>query len=70
MTFNLLYKIIKENNISEDVKLMSNSGWECDATEMNGVYYCAEENTIVFTQTKDIYGLTRYSKDPKWKCLN
>lgn len=38
MTFDILQKIIKENNIPSNVHLTSDSGWECDATEMNGVY--------------------------------
>lgn len=50
MTFRKLAGIIKENNIPEDVHLMSDSGWECCATEMNGIFYCKEENRIVITQ--------------------
>ena len=51
MTFAELNKIIEENNIPHDVKLMSDSGWECDATDMDGVYYNKEKNEIVFTQS-------------------
>lgn len=50
MTFEQLNKIIKENNIPENVHLLSDSGWECDATEMDGVYYNKKYNVIVFTQ--------------------
>lgn len=50
MTFAELNKIIEENHIPHDVKLMSDSGWECSATDMNGVYYNRERNEIVFTQ--------------------
>lgn len=50
MTFELLQKIIKDNNIPEDVVLRSNSGWECNATEMDGVWYHREDNVIHFTQ--------------------
>ena len=50
MTFAELNKIIEENNIPHDVKLMSDSGWECSATDMDGVYYNREKNEIVFTQ--------------------
>ena len=53
MTFLELEKLFKKYNIPKDVKLMSNSGWECDATEMDGVYYCKEENLIHFTQNFD-----------------
>ncbi len=50
MTMEILFRIIKENNIPKDVHFMSDSGWECDATEMDGVFYHRENNTIVFTQ--------------------
>lgn len=50
MTFAELNKIIEDNNIPHDVKLMSDSGWECGATDMDGVYYNREKNEIVFTQ--------------------
>lgn len=50
MTFELLNKIIEENNIPKDVHLMSDSGWECGETEMNGIYYNRKENVLIFTQ--------------------
>ena len=50
MTFATLQKIIADNDIPDDVHLMSDSGWECSATDMDGVYYNKRENTIVFTQ--------------------
>ena len=53
MTFEKLSKIIKDNNIPDDVHLMSDSGWECCATEMDGVYYNESKNEIVFTQGFD-----------------
>ena len=55
MTFAKLQQIIKENNIPEDVTLTSDSGWEGGPTDMNGVYYSAELNEIVFTQCGDKY---------------
>lgn len=50
MTFELLNRIIEENNIPHNVRLTSDSGWECYATEIDGVFYNASENTLVFTQ--------------------
>ena len=50
MTFGQLHKIIVNNDIPDDVHLMSDSGWECSATEMNGVYYDKFKKLIVFTQ--------------------
>lgn len=67
MTFKLLQKIIADNNIPEDVHLMSDSGWEYDPTEMCGVYYNEAANLIVFTQGFDTE--RPYSDNPKWKCL-
>lgn len=65
MTFELLNKIIAENNIPSNVKLLSNSGWECDATDMDGVYYNKKSNIIVFTQIKEY----DYEKDKDFVLL-
>jgi hypothetical protein len=46
MTFKDLSKIIKDNNIPDNVILRSDSGWECDDTKINGVWYNAIKNTI------------------------
>ena len=51
MTFAKLNKIIEENHIPHDVKFMSDSGWECDATNMDGIFYNREKNEIIFTQS-------------------
>ena len=50
MTAGELINIFKQNNIPNDAILMSDSGWECFATDMDGVYYNKLENTVVFTQ--------------------
>lgn len=50
MTFAILKKIIEKHNIPEDVELLSDSGWECGATVMDGVWYNAKRNEIQFTQ--------------------
>ncbi|MBO4900490.1 MAG: GNAT family N-acetyltransferase [Lachnospiraceae bacterium] len=49
MTMQLLEKILEENNIPSDVHFVSDSGWECGDTEMDGVYYNCQTNTIAFT---------------------
>ena len=64
MTLELLNKIYEENNIPKDALLMSDSGWECDATDMDGVFYSKERNTVFITQGSwsDVaYG---YNNDP------
>lgn len=50
MTFNELKKLLADNNIPDDVHFESDSGWEYGPTEMDGVFYNREKNTIVFTQ--------------------
>lgn len=67
MTMEILERIMKENNIPKDVHLMSDSGWECDPTEMDGIFYNRQSNTIVFTQG----GLTerRYEESEEWEIL-
>ena len=67
MTFNELKKLLEYNHIPDDVHFESDSGWECGPTEMDGVFYNREENTIVFTQ-----GFGEYEDYPKldgWETL-
>ena len=68
MTLKELLKIVEKNNIAEDVIFLSDSGWECSATEMNGVWYNAEDNIIVFTQRASRYD-KEYFKNKNWKNL-
>ena len=64
MTFEALEKIIDDNNIPHDVRLMSDSGWECSPTEMDGVYYCKDNNTIIFR----IEGCARIYEEDAYEC--
>jgi hypothetical protein len=69
MTFKDLCKIIKDNNIPNNVILRSDSGWEANDTEMNGVWYNKNRNTIVFTQDNTMSYSTRKEAED-WKCLS
>lgn len=53
MTLEKLNEICKKNNIPENVKLMSDSGWECCETDMDGLYYSRKMNTLVITPTSE-----------------
>ena len=67
MTFKELQQVMNLYDIPKDVTLMSDSGWECDATDMNGAYYNEEENILVFTQyacSGDDYFVSK-----KWKLV-
>lgn len=59
MKLNTLLKLLEKHNIPDDVTLMSDSGWEGWATDMDGVYYNRSFNTLVFTQSScddcDVY---------------
>lgn len=55
MTFELLSKIMEENNIPKNVHLLSDSGWECGVTEMDGIFYNRNDNKLVITQSGDYY---------------
>ena len=68
MTFTQLQKIIKKNHIPEDVRLLSDSGWEMDATDMEGIYYNEDRHCIVFTQ--GFPGEIKYNKTNGWIKLN
>ena len=50
MTIGELKELIKEHNIPDDTLMLSDSGWECDETDMDGFYYNAEKKILVFTQ--------------------
>ena len=50
MKLNKLLELINKHNIHDNVLLRSDSGWECDATDMDGAYYNRKLNVIVFTQ--------------------
>lgn len=63
MTYKKLKEIIENNNIPEDVHFMSNSGWECCATEMDGVYYSPSANEIHFTQDYKYCDVSKYTRD-------
>ena len=60
MTFEKLSKLIEKYKIPKEVHLLSDSGWECSETEMEGVYYNEKENVIVFTQ--EISEYEKYDK--------
>ena len=57
ITFKQLSQYINENNIPENVKLLSDSGWECGETGIRAVYYNEFENVLFLYQDKerDIY---------------
>ena len=70
MTLEKLNKICADNNIPSDVTFMSDSGWECGPTEMNGVWYNPETRVIVFTQGDQYERTAGYGVNPNYICLH
>ena len=71
MTYKELTEIIQSYNIPEDVTLKSDSGWEIDATDMDGVFYDQIENEMVFTESmgdyRYLYNKIPWIKLESWK---
>ena len=63
----LIYKFLNYN-IPLSVRLMSDSGWECNETDMDGIYYNKKLNVIVFRQDISEYE-TKYTKENGWELL-
>jgi hypothetical protein len=61
MTLQKLNKLCKKYNVPDNVLLQSDSGWECNETEMDGPYYNKKENIIIFTQYFSEY--EKYERD-------
>ena len=68
MTFTILKKVMEEHSIPDDAKLMSDSGWECSATNMDGIYYNRDKNVVVFRQCPSKYD-DKYFENPEWELL-
>lgn len=63
-----LYEIMKRNNIPEDVRLQSDSGWECSETDIGIIYYNKKQNRLVFLQ-KEEWQVYNYNEDKNWEKL-
>lgn len=65
MTVKELNRILTANNIPEDARLMSDSGWEYSPSDMDGIYYNANKNIIIFTQYFSEFN-KHYEKKADW----
>ena len=63
MTISDILTIIGRNNIPYNAKIESDSGWECGATAVDGVYYNKCTNTIVLVRRCTERS---YHEDPDW----
>lgn len=74
MTIEILKDLCRKYHIPPDVELFSDSGWECGPTDMNGVYYNAERQAIVFSQGRYFEDWSKsvdktYSSDDGWQII-
>lgn len=50
MNVNILISFLIRNDIPLDAEIMTDSGWECDATEVDMIYYNSKTNVVVLTR--------------------
>lgn len=63
MTLKNFISLTKKYNIPDDALIMSDSGWECCATDCAGVFYSKKFNKIVLTQKFYVVDKCMYSSD-------
>ena len=72
MTFEKLCDLFEKCHIPSDVRLLSDSGWECGATDMDGVFYNEKKKAIVFTQGMSFENARpdqAYASDSDWELI-
>lgn len=69
MTLGKMLHILQENNVPKSARLMSNSGWECCATDMDGIYYSKKLNIVIFTQGTEFESNCGYEASDGYKLL-
>ena len=62
-----LIGIFINNQIDKNAVIMTDSGWECDETEVNMVYYNAKTNVVMLTRKYGNY--ETYEDSDDWKLL-
>lgn len=59
-----LIKVLE--TLPSNVFIETDSGWECDATDVNVAYYSSQKNVLVLTR-KPQGNYENYEASPKWK---
>ena len=68
MKINELLSLLNKHKIPLNADIQNDSGWECDATDVGGVYYNEVTNTVVLTQ--EIYVGDIYYGAKGWIVVN
>lgn len=67
ITVGNLMGLITANNIDEHATVMTDSGWECDETEVDMIFYNPKTKVLMFTRE---YGNALvYEESDDWKLL-
>ena len=61
-----LIKVLK--SLPSNVFIETDSGWECDPTDVNAAYYSSLKNVLVLTR-KPEGNYRYYEASLKWKCV-
>lgn len=56
------FELLNKHGIPHDSEIMSDSGWECDATDVDGIYYNIITDVIVLTQGE----CDKYENNLEW----
>ena len=67
MTIGMLNRIIENFHLPPDTEIQTDSGWECDPTEVDMVYY--NSKTKVLMLTRRCGNCKAYEEDSDWKLL-
>lgn len=67
MTIGKVLEVMNAYIIPLNVHIMSDSGWECNETEMNGIWYNRKTNTMIFTQDGGEWD--SYAEEKDWVCV-
>ena len=67
LTIGVLIDIFINNQIDSNAAIMTDSGWECDETEVDMVYYNSKTNVVMLTRKYGNY--EAYEDSDDWKLL-
>lgn len=50
ITVGVLIELLTSNGIDPKAAIMTDSGWECDETEVDAIYYNSKTNVLMLTR--------------------
>ncbi len=68
MTLEKLLELMQQHKVPKNAQLKSDSGWECSATDMDGIFYHSKLNIVCFTQGFS-FDRNNYKRKDGWKTI-